>query len=465
MSSLIHDTLHYAKRVDLNHAPQLTQPKATIDFDIDAATLVSRHTLLSKGLCIPGYGPMLQSVVDGGVFFRSPSNRREKNYWLPTLNAGLPFTPKRDAVHEATYMAHDIGHVAINPDLIFTGTAFANSHVARRLYVAHRMMSEALTMMVADVLFVEGLRKIHGMQYDWSQRRIHPLLPLAEATTGKQLLSQQRGAGGRWQVDGSLLRSLMHANVAFCLRGDEAPWRSLLGRGPTSDAVWLAFKRKYAPFMVADYEWTARNYDCMRGDADAVRRWWSSSSRLRELDPGIAITSVDEYAVQLGIRTDTSPSDIVDAVLEEVWGNTILPVMVTQPPPVAVGADPASGVATVPQSRRLFRALLRYALGQFALFARFPHHRMAGPTQAALEWSLRQWSDDAARGTFGADHIRLFRSVYGSFVSSLVSELCITPDDGGVMREVYPVFDPFFVTYDADPDAYEALPAVYRRLL
>lgn len=36
--------------------------------------------------------------------------QREKNYWWPGLNAGLPLTAKRDAVHEATFMAHDFGH-------------------------------------------------------------------------------------------------------------------------------------------------------------------------------------------------------------------------------------------------------------------------------------------------------------------------------------------------------------------
>jgi len=41
--------------------------------------------------------------------FRSASNRREKNYWFPGLNAGIPLVPKRDPVHEATFMAHVSG--------------------------------------------------------------------------------------------------------------------------------------------------------------------------------------------------------------------------------------------------------------------------------------------------------------------------------------------------------------------
>jgi hypothetical protein len=40
-----------------------------------------------------------KAVVNAGVFFRSAKNRREKTYWLPGLNAGLPFTPKKDEIH------------------------------------------------------------------------------------------------------------------------------------------------------------------------------------------------------------------------------------------------------------------------------------------------------------------------------------------------------------------------------
>jgi len=466
VSSFIHDALHYGKRVDLLHAA--AKPTATIDFDIDAAAFFARHALLSKGLSVPGYGSLLRGVIDGGIFFRAASERRTKNYWLPTLNAGLPFTPKRDAVHEATYMAHDVAHFALNPDLVFTGSTFACSPTARALYIAYRMSSEALTMVVADMLYVEGLRKIHSVDYDWSARRIHPLLPLAEATTGKQLLSQD-AAGGSWRVDGSLLRSLLYANVAYCLRGDDAPWRELLGGG-AGDAAWAAFDLKYRRFFVADYVWTARNYDAMRGEAErgdgaAVYRWWSSASRLRELDAGVVITSLDEYAVKIGVRSDTKPHAIIDAVFEEAWANTILPLMVAQPPPVAPTADPASGVSSVTQSRRLYRALLRYAIGQSAMLSRHPHHRMTAPTQAALDWSLRRWAVDAERGTFGAEQVREYRAMFGALVDGLQADLHITPDDAAVYREVFPVFDPFYVSYDADVGKYEALKSVSERLL
>ncbi len=63
---------------------------------------------------------ILNRVLDEGIFFRSPKNRRQANYWLPGLNAGLPLVEKKDEIHEITFMAHDMCHFAIK-DLVFIG--------------------------------------------------------------------------------------------------------------------------------------------------------------------------------------------------------------------------------------------------------------------------------------------------------------------------------------------------------
>ena len=77
------------------------------------------------------------------------------NYWCPGMNAGIPFVRKRDPVHEITFTAHDFGHFLI-PDLVFTGELSAN---VRKTYILYRMMSEATTLVFADMLFVETLRR------------------------------------------------------------------------------------------------------------------------------------------------------------------------------------------------------------------------------------------------------------------------------------------------------------------
>ena len=110
------------------------------------------------------------AVANNGAFFRAARTRREVNYWLPGLNAGIPFVAKRDPIHEITFTAHDFGHFLI-PDLVYTGN---NSTNGRRAYILYRMLSEAVTMVFADMLFVETLR-LSGHEYDYSKRHIHPL--------------------------------------------------------------------------------------------------------------------------------------------------------------------------------------------------------------------------------------------------------------------------------------------------
>ncbi len=50
-------------------------------------------------------------------------------------------------------MAHDFGHFTI-PDLVYVGN---DSTLHRRAYIAWRMVSEATTMSLADMLFVDSL--------------------------------------------------------------------------------------------------------------------------------------------------------------------------------------------------------------------------------------------------------------------------------------------------------------------
>jgi len=114
--------------------------------------------------------------------------------------------------------------------------------------------------------------------------------------------------------------------------------------------------------------------------------------------------------------------------------------------------------------------------------------RMAEATHRALEAALVAWSREAAAGGFTMRQVGTYRTVFASWVEALRDDLVITPDDAAVFREVRraggrgdcasihplsrntlsqvaPLFEPHYVTYDADPTAYEALPRVYARIL
>jgi hypothetical protein len=425
-SRFARDVLHFKAHVDLKHAP--LSPIATVDFGLDAAAFVEGHPLLSRGLAVPGFGSVLAAVLDGGVFLRSPGNRRERNYWWPGLNAGLPLTPKADAVHEATYMAHDFGHFLV-PDLLFTGSAACCSAAGQRLYLVHRMLSEAVTMVLADMLYADGLRR-QGVPYDWGARRIWPLLRAAELHTGQTLL----GAAG---VDVRFLRALLAANVAFALRGDAAPWRALVGAA--GEAAFAAFEAKYAPFFVADFAWTAANVAHMVAKAASFRAWWAAAEPLRSLCHAVQATTptVDEWLGTVGdaAACGEEPRDLVAAAFDALWHRVLEPTLRLAPAP--------GGASSLPRAARLFRAFLRYSMGQHAAFVEHARSKLAAPVAAALASALAR-----ANGALTVDEVAGLRDVYAAFIDGLAhTELAISPDDAAVFVQTYPLFQPVFVAY------------------
>lgn len=120
-----------------------------------------------------------------------------------------------------------------------------------------------LMLLVHTCRYVEGLRTIHKVEYDWTARKIHPLLVAAEAHTGQKLLTPRAAdagaaAGSRavasdWVLNDAFLKAMLRANVDFCIKGDESGWRALIGTTDTAAAVFSTYQRKYAPFFVADY--------------------------------------------------------------------------------------------------------------------------------------------------------------------------------------------------------------------
>jgi adenylate kinase len=178
LSKWIRDRLHYKKHQDLKHSP--LNPKTTVHLadmenESDVWSFIQKHKLLNNAwIEKSGLGNLYRFVCNKGIFFRSPITRRAKNYWCPGLNAGLPLVAKRDPVHEATFMIHDLNHFVL-PDLIFTGK---HSSTNKSVYIAFRMISEATTMVLADILFVDTLIRDTSLglaDYDWSARRIYPL--------------------------------------------------------------------------------------------------------------------------------------------------------------------------------------------------------------------------------------------------------------------------------------------------
>lgn len=115
LSEFVKDRIYYKRRVDWKHAPQ--QQSRSVDFErLPSQWFAANAHLNSPQARGMGIRNSWVAMSNSGVFWRSAKNRREKTYWLPGLNAGIPLTPKRDEIHELTFLAHDCGHHSL-PDV------------------------------------------------------------------------------------------------------------------------------------------------------------------------------------------------------------------------------------------------------------------------------------------------------------------------------------------------------------
>lgn len=418
ISAFLRDFVYYDSFIDLNWNPQ--RPERTIDFANSVAEFVEKNPhLRNPRVRECGLANAFDAVLDEGVFFRAAKNRREKNYWLPGLNAGIPFVPKRDPIHEITYMAHDFGHFLI-PDLLFTGSE--TSPEARLTYVTYRMMSEAATLVLADMFFVDALAR-SGERYDWAKRRIYPLF----LDTGLDLSKRDD------------LRRLLWANVRFVLHGDDGGYRELLDGRSTSNLE--LFREKYAPFFVEDFRWTDRNYAHMHSRRDEFRRWWDVVGPLRDR-ARLRLETIDEFASALG------PGDRVERIFERIFATRIEPAL--------------AGRTPRPPAERLLRGFFRYMLGQLGVFFRFDFVPEATTYRDRIVGFLEKAAD---RGELDLGRIRAVRGFYEQFIDLLKEKNLISMDDAETWKEVYPLFEPYYVFYDEGFDAYEDLASVARRIL
>jgi adenylate kinase len=441
ISDFIRDTIYYKDRLSLKFSNLSTA--RVVDFGVKVSDLVDGNEYYNNEWAVKfGYRRLIEHTLKMGAFWRSAENRRQNTYWCPGLNGGIPVVSKKDdKIHEDVFRAHDFGHYIV-PDLIFTGT---DSVVHRRAYVAYRMISEATTMTMADMLFVHAL-KTSGVEYDFSKRRIYPLfcaLGLSFDDPSSFIVT---------------LKQVVHANYVYCLQGDDGEYKKLLKKAGNLDPVTgtapclEAFKEKYMPFFVEDFRWTEHNYDNMVQRSEDLRRWWSATAPLQRF-PHIPMVTVDDFLNSLSHGTpnfhDLDDKAFVDAVFEHVFENTISPVFQAPAP-------------SVPESHLLFRAFNRWMTGQLAICSKFaPVFPQSMEIQTQIVSALVDAHNDLDH--FSLEKVNAIRATFESYLQELVNRCLISKDDQRTFAEVYPLFDPYYVSYDKATSEYEDLKSVSQR--
>ena len=403
ISKFILDEIYYENKIDLNFNPQ--NQERTIEFNNGIVDFIKNNKLLNTPANKQFRG-VFNLVLDNGIFFRSAKNRREKNYWLPGLNAGVPLVPKKDNIHEITFAVHDLCHFVM-PDLIYDG--ISNSKKQRDIYIIYRMMSEAITMVLADMVYVDGLVQ-DGIDYDFSKRNIYPLYE---------------------KIKHNKLSEILYANVIYCIKGDDTFYKELLGNKNLE--VLERFKEKYTAFFVEDYKWTIKNYENMKSNNSVFTKW---AMNLDDVIEKSGLTRLSKFSRLI------DEDNVVDNIFEYVMTNIISPMLEVEDESV--------------REDNVSNAFRKYMLGQMFLFYKFDFVQSTQVYINKISTILRQ-KDISSLDIVGV------RDLYEDFLSQLLYLGLINEDDLETYKEVYPIFDSFFVFYDEKNEYYERLDTIFER--
>jgi len=407
ISKFIIDILYYKEKVDLNFNPQKNE--RTIQFDGNSIDLVNNNKYLNT----PSnkvFNNIFNLSLNNGAFFRSAKNRREKNYWIPGLNAGIPLVPKRDSIHEITFAVHDLSHF-IMPDLICN---FMDSKKERKIYIVHRMMSEAITMVYADMLFIDGLKK-DGIDYDFTKRNIYPLYE---------------------KIKHHNLKDILYANVIYCLTGSDKEYVKLLN-GQDLD-ILERFKNKYMPFFVEDYKWTIKNYENMKNNKDTFQEWTKDLSV--EMKDNNLMTTLN-FKNELYNVNENYSDNLIDSIFEYVVENIYFKAMKTE--------------SNQNREENISNSFKRYMIGQMNIFYKFDFISISKTYKNKIKGMLSQ-------DILNKNEIDSIRKLYEEYLKNILELNLINLDDFNTYKETYPIFDSFFVFYDKNKEYYTSLEDIYK---
>lgn len=391
LASFAQKHLQYKDRLDLNFNKM--NKETTMTFDDSVNQFISNNKYInSPSVVKSGFRNLLNHSLYNGAFFRSAKNRREKNYWFPGLNAGIPLVGKSDEIHEITFAVHDLTHFLI-PDLLLD----IDSKMNKKIYIITRMMSEAISLVLADAWFIHNLKK--DTEYDWSKRKIDPLF--------KDLNLNNRGT----------LKIVMINMINYVLKGKD----SYLF-GITNDKEDIKnFKDKYDAFFIEDYKWTFANYDNMNSDISSFENWNKSIKDFKN-----DLQSVSEIVIK-------DDKKIVDELIK-LYVDKIM-YMIDNP--IKVNIDSA-----------ISESFKKYMIGQMFIFSKYSFLSISKTYQDKILSYMK-------KEILNAKDISNILDFYKIYINELYKINLIDLDQKMMYEEIYPLFNPSYAFYDKDKSYYK----------
>lgn len=384
---------NFDKKINLNFNPIETEE--VISFEPFIKNLFDNNQYFKLAYENEFFKNIINHILNEGLFIRRASNRKQKNYWLPGLNAGIPLTPKKDALHELTFMFHDIMHF-LYPDLVVT----ENTKTSKHKYILSRMMSEAFTLVLADILFISIL-KDNNVEYDFEKRKIYPLFANSKFEINKDNLPK--------------IKELLWANVCFALLGDDEPLKEVAG----NPVVFQTYKDKYQRFFQEDFRWTNNNYKNVANMSQKNNKW------LMDIEATIhlSLNNTETYC----------PEFDLDSTIEEQVKD-IFNTMFSKLESIALNKEKYN------KKLALTNAIKRYMAGQLCVFYKF--ETLYNPL------FFSQITNILSKKSLGLKDIEDIKELYSVYIDKLVDDNYITEYESVSYKNIYPVFEPFYVFYE-----------------
>lgn len=359
----------------------------------------------------PEYGNMVRFLCnERGLFLKVGNFPNQRAYWNSTLNGGLPIFKKADAIHEGTFMLHDLFHfVPVDPLL---GSTEGDSST-KTAYIAHRMLSEACTLVLADMVAVADAR-LDEKGYDTNKRKIFPVYE-----------SIRDAQGGRPDTG-----KLLAANAYFCFTGDTAGFKAL---GASDDAL-KDYQDKYETIFRDDFLWNLQNFEAMTEEyrtnprMEEYYRWIKANTSLPTLDD--YSTNVVTLAGEVDVPTMLS-----------LFRADFTKALHYQKPIDDVG--------------RIKLSYQKYFAGQRVIFARFGGDIPSETIRGAFDRDFVMLGNATSAEDVQAYASRINRCT-DHYIDALLEKDSLLPHEAATYKFAAPLYPVKFVNYERHKDANSA---------
>jgi hypothetical protein len=380
-----------------------------IDFETDPVDYINRNEHIQAIKDVdPNLYNMIYNALNKGIFFRNASTRRSFNYWQPLSNAGIPAVPRGDDVHETTFLVHDLLHNLI-PDLQLS----KNDDLNKIVYIIHRVLGEGICLILADMYFVDALSK--RVDYDFKAKNIYQAFP---------------------HIKDRELYTNLKANAIYAVTGEKSLFSSSFEgiEQPIHEDV-EKYLEWFRPVYISDLKWTLNNISNISSKYDTYSKWlsWFNSYLVNEVSD---LNTTGAIVSMAGISQNDSIMQMTEKIFNFMYHKILKPNF--------------NKVDMLTPDERKIKAKRIFYVFQGRIFFDFE----AEDTQEFVDYfvAFRDGKYDEAE------------TIYQAFVNSLHEYKKISDDDKRVFNEVYPHFDSYFISYNADVVAPDTLKSYSKEL-